>query len=102
MQENYIEIMIRSLKKKEEILLKEEGEYAYQIATKEKAICDKLYTLRPLNNYTNLEIMLFNDLRFDEEEFNKLDIDKMEKLSKLYHSTNVNLLVRYLRRKNNE
>ena len=93
---------IPALAYSEEILLKEEGEYSYQIATKEKAICDKLYTLRPLNNYTNLEIMLFNDLRFDEEEFNKLDIDKVEKLSKLYHSTNINLLVKYLRRKNNE
>lgn len=86
----------------EETLLKIEGEYAYQIATPEKALCDKLYTLSPLNNYSNLENMLFNDLRIDEEEFNKLDVNKIVKLSKLYHSTNIDLLSKYMRRINNE
>ena len=82
----------------EEIILKEENNYSYQIATPEKALCDKLYTLAPLDNYSNLENMLFNDLRIDEEEFNKLDVDKIKKLSELYHSTNVDLLARYIRR----
>ena len=86
----------------EEIILKEENNYSYQIATPEKALCDKLYSLSPLFNYTNLENMLFNDLRIDEEEFNKLDILKINKLSKLYHSTNVELLAKYMRRNKNE
>ena len=86
----------------EEIILKEENNYSYQIATPEKALCDKLYTLSPLFNYTNLENMLFNDLRIDEEAFNKLDILKINKLSKLYHSTNVELLAKYMRRSKNE
>ena len=38
--------------------------------------------------------MLFNDLRIDKEEFSKLNIETIEKLSKLYHSTNVNLLAK--------
>lgn len=82
----------------EEILLKTENGYSYQIATPEKALCDKLYTLSPLGNYSALEGMLFNDLRIDEEEFLSLDFDKVEKLSKLYHSTNINLLAKYMRR----
>ena len=82
----------------EEIILKEENNYSYQIATPEKALCDKLYTLAPLSNYSNLEKMLFNDLRIDEEGFNKLDVNKIEKLSELYRSTNIDLLVRYMRR----
>jgi predicted transcriptional regulator of viral defense system len=86
----------------EEIILKEEKNYSYQIATPEKALCDKLYTLSPLFNYSNLENMLFNDLRIDEEIFKKLDIDKICKLSKLYHSTNVELLAKYMRRNINE
>ena len=86
----------------EEIILKEENNYSYQIATPEKALCDKLYSLSPLFNYTNLENMLFNDLRIDEEAFNKLDILKINKLSKLYHSTNVELLTKYMRRNKNE
>lgn len=86
----------------EEILLKEQDNYSYQMATPEKALCDKLYTLSPLNNYSNLENMLFTDLRIDEEEFNKLDVNKINCLSKLYHSTNVELLARYMRRNINE
>ena len=86
----------------EEIILKIEGEYSYQIATPEKALCDKLYTLSPINNYSSLENMLFNDLRIDEEEFKKLDSNKVEMLSNLYHSTNVNLLAKYMRRNKNE
>ena len=82
----------------EEILLKEQDNYSYQMATPEKALCDKLYTLSPLNNYSNLENMLFTDLRIDEEEFNKLDVNKINCLSQLYHSTNVELLARYMRR----
>ncbi len=42
--------------------------------------------------------MLFNDLRIDKEEFNKLNVDKINKLSKLYHSTNIKLLAKYMRR----
>lgn len=86
----------------EEILLKVEQEYSYQIATPEKALCDKLYTLPPLKNYSNLENMIFNDLRIDEEELNKLNSNKIEKLSNLYHSTNINLLTKYMRRNKNE
>lgn len=86
----------------EEIILKEENNYSYQIATPEKALCDKLYTLKPLNNYSNLEKMLFDDLRIDIEDFNKLNVEKIEKLSNLYHSTNIQLLAKYKRRKVNE
>ena len=82
----------------EEIILKNEGDYSYQIATPEKALCDKLYTLSPLFNLNNLKNMLFNDLRLDPEEFAKLDVNKIEKLSNLYHSTNIKLLAKYMRR----
>ena len=36
-----------------------------------------------------------NDLT--KEEFSKLNIETIEKLSKLYHSTNVNLLAKYMK-----
>lgn len=81
-----------------EIVLMQDGSYSYQIATLEKALCDKLYTLKPLKNYSNLEKMLFDDLRINIDDFNKLNIDKIQKLSVLYHSTNVSLLAKYLRR----
>lgn len=61
----------------EEILLKKDNNYSYQMATPEKALCDKLYTLAPLNNFANLEHKLFRDLRLDEEIFNKFNVDKI-------------------------
>lgn len=80
----------------------EEGEYVYQIAIPEKAICDKLYTLSPIKNMTELKNVLFNDLRIDMDEFNKLNLKDIEQISNSYHSTNVDLLYRYMRRKENE
>ena len=82
----------------EEIILKEENGYSYQIASKEKAICDKLYTLKPIKNLDNLRKLLFDDLRIDKDIFESLDIEKIEKLSNLYHSTNVSLLAKYMRK----
>lgn len=79
-----------------------EGEYYYQIATPEKAICDKLYTLKPIKNMPELENVLFNDLRIDFNEFKKLKLEDIEMISKYYHSTNVELLYRYIRRKIDE
>ena len=93
---------VPSLAYSESVILKSEDGYSYPIATKEKALCDKLYTLKPLKNYRELEIMLFNDLRIDKEELSKLNIETIEKLSKLYHSTNVNLLARYMKGGSNE
>lgn len=80
----------------------EEGNYSYQIATPEKALCDKLYTLSPLKNITQLENLLFNDLRIDIDEFKKLDLESIKEISKMYHSTNVSLLYNYVRRDKDE
>ena len=85
-----------------EVKLIVEGNYSYQIATKEKALCDKLYTLSPLKNQKELETLLFKDLRIDEEEFKKLNSITINNLAKYYHSTNVKLLANYMRRNKNE
>lgn len=84
------------------IKLVEEGEYSYQIATPEKALCDKLYTLNVVKNMSELENLLFNDLRIDIEEFKNLKLYDIEEISKVYHSTNVKLLYKYMRRDRNE
>ncbi len=85
-----------------EVHLVIEGNYSYQIASKEKALCDKLYTLSPLKNLNELKTLLFNDLRIDEDEFKKLDYNVINKLASLYNSTNVTLLAKYMRRYENE
>ena len=84
------------------INLVSEGEYKFQIASPEKALCDKLYTLNPIKNMQELEIVLFDDLRIDYDEFIKLNIVDIEILDNSYHCTNVNLLYKYIRRNINE
>ena len=39
----------------------------YLIATKEKALCDKLYIMPPVRTLKDIKDMLFDDLRIDED-----------------------------------
>ena len=80
------------------VLLCEENGYSYQIATAEKALCDKLYTLPPVRNLKEFRFLLFDDLRIDEAEFKKLDLSAIETLAPLYHSNNLKFLVKFVRR----
>ena len=80
------------------ILLHEENGYSYQIATPEKALCDKLYTLQPAKNLGELRALLFDDLRIDEQEFGKLNMNNLNELAPLYHASNLNLLSKLIRR----
>lgn len=73
-----------------------DGEYSYQVATTEKALCDKLYSLSPAKSIKGLKAMLFEDLRIDEEAFNKLKKEDILKIAPLYRSTNLNLLVKLI------
>ncbi len=83
------------------IKIVEENGYHFLIATKEKALCDKLYSLKPLKNQKELEYLLFNDLRIDEDEFNKLNKDDIFFIANEYKNTNVELLSKYLKRRVN-
>lgn len=84
------------------INLIEEGAYSYQIATVEKALCDKLYSLKMIKNFKEFENLLFNDLRIDEEELRKLNIKDIQEICEKYNSTNVKFLYKYLRRRKSE
>ncbi len=74
-----------------------DGTYSYQVATTEKALCDKLYTLSPVKNVNELKALIFEDLRVDEDGFNKLDKESILKIAPLYHTTNLNLLVKFIK-----
>lgn len=76
-----------------------ENGYTFQIATPEKALCDKLYSLSPVQNQEDLRMLLFDNLRIDENEFNKLNKEDIEILAEKYKSKNVTLLSKFIRRK---
>ncbi len=80
------------------IVIKEENGYVYQMATPEKALCDKLYTMPPVMSQKEIERMLFADLRIDKTEFEKLNADEILQIGDKYHCNNLKYLMKYLRR----
>ena len=80
------------------IILLSEGDYTFQIASREKALCDKLYTLHPVKNQNDMYVLLKEDLRIDDDTLNSLVLEDVRILSEAYHSTNVEILYRMLRR----
>ena len=69
----------------------------YLLATTEKAICDKLYKMPPTKNYKDLEALMFEDLRFDEDIVENLDRKTISEYAGLYRSTTIHTLDRWLR-----
>ena len=80
------------------IVIKEENGYIYQIATPEKALCDKLYTMPTVTSQKDIVKMLFDDLRIDTAEFSKLIVDDIMQIGDKYHCNNLKYLMKYLRR----
>ncbi len=70
----------------------EDDKYPYLLATIEKALCDKLYTMKPVKNKKEMNNLLFEDLRIDVEEFKKLNYKDLLVLCDLYKSTNLKYL----------
>ncbi|MBQ7605379.1 MAG: hypothetical protein IJU59_02705, partial [Firmicutes bacterium] len=80
------------------ISLREENGYTFQIATPEKALCDKLYTMPPVTSRRDIEKMLFEDLRIEESEFANLDFCGILQIGDKYHCNNIKYLMNYLRK----
>ena len=76
--------------------IKVESGYSYQIASPEKALCDKLYSLSPVYSVRALNELLFDDLRIDEAAFFALQKDDISQLAPLYRATNLKLLAKFM------
>ena len=64
-----------------------------KIATREKAICDSLYKWKVVKSVRQLKELMFLDKRIEEEEFKSCDFQRMVRLARLYHRTNLDLLI---------
>lgn len=84
------------------LFLKNENNIQYKIATKEKALCDTLYTKYPVRFIKDLKILLFEDLRIDEYEFWKLDFNFIKSIASYYHSNTIKTLIKYVEGEKNE
>lgn len=80
------------------VILKEVDGYTYRIATKEKALLDMLYSVKPVNNIKEMRELLFENLRINEMVLDTFDIDFVNEISDLYHSKNVTIFANMLRK----
>ena len=69
------------------ILVREAG-FAYWIASPEKALCDQLHKMPPAANYLELEELLMEDLRIDEDAIRSLDAKAVLLLARRYRRSN--------------
>lgn len=53
----------------------EAGDKKVRIASKEKAVCDKLFKICPMRSLDDIEALMFEDLRFDDDEILSMDLD---------------------------
>ncbi len=74
------------------LFLKNSNDMYYKIATKEKALCDTLYSKYPVRSLAALNILLFEDMRIDENEFSALDFDLIAQIAPGYHSSTLSML----------
>ncbi len=73
----------------------EEAGYGFRLATKEKALCDTLYKIRGIKGEKAIEELLFEDLRFEEQEIESLDWNLISDIVPFYHSTTLNSLINW-------
>ena len=82
------------------LIMKNSKGISYKIASKEKALCDLLYSKYPVRSIKDLKTLLFEDMRIDENEFLKLDFEFIKEIAPLYHSNSLNVLKKYLNKEN--
>ncbi len=78
------------------IIIKEENNYTYMIATPEKALCDLLYKKPQVTSVKQLKELLFDDLRIDEEDFSKLNKEAIISICDYYKRKNLKILKKML------
>ena len=72
---------------------------SYLIASREKALVDLLVVRRgQVARMSELEEILFEDFRIEEEDLQKLDLALLKKINQVYPHSSINHLINYLSR----
>ncbi len=66
------------------------------IAIKEKAIIDLIWKAKDLSGISQIQAFFLDNLRMDEYELKKLDINQILEINKIFKSSSVNALAQYL------
>ena len=78
------------------LIMKNSKDISYKIASKEKALCDLLYSKYPVRSIKDLKTLLFEDMRIDENELLKMNVEFIKEIAPLYHSNSLNVLKKYI------
>lgn len=79
-----------------EIVIREENEQKFLIATAEKALCDSLYKIKNINKLDEIEELIISNWRVDTEALAALDIEVIEFLVPLYKRRICRLFLEWL------
>ena len=83
------------------LIMKNSKDISYKIASKEKALCDLLYSKYPVRSIKDLKTLLFEDMRIDENDILKMNVEFIKEIAPLYHSNSLNVLTKYLNKETN-
>ena len=79
-----------------EVKIIDSGNYTFKIASKEKALLDKMYDINIIKNLDEMEHLVLNELRIESSELKKLELSVIRSLADKYHSSNVKLFSKYV------
>lgn len=69
---------------------------SFLLASPEKALCDNLYQHKGQRTVKDVELLLFEDLRIDEDLFETLDKKKLVDLASKYPSSTMHNFVKFI------
>ena len=75
------------------VTLNKSGKTSFFIASKEKALCDKIALIKNIESDSDVHTYLEEDLRIDLDELEKLDIDILSLIKEQYHNKSVSNFV---------
>lgn len=77
------------------VRVEENGE-PFLIASKEKALCDTLSKIRSVESVKKMSYLLFEDLRIDKEQIQKMNIEDLKFYSEIYSQPNIELFYKLM------
>ncbi|MFZ4590954.1 MAG: type IV toxin-antitoxin system AbiEi family antitoxin domain-containing protein [Ignavibacteria bacterium] len=77
------------------VRVEENGE-PFLIASKEKALCDTLSKIRSVESVKKISYLLYEDLRIDKEQLQKLNEEDIKFYSEIYTQPNIKLFYKLL------
>ena len=74
----------------------DEGKNNVRIATKEKALCDRLSMVPQIRTLKDMSELLFEDLRIDDDDFYRLNLNELVRLARYYNKPTLRTLIKFI------